>query len=141
MPIISGVDYSRREINIVFVGPVTLVDVLAHAEQEKVGGALGFSRFVDMRGAALEWSPGDALEIAERVHNLARETHIGPAVFLASSSEAFEMISTIEKLTKGSAELRVFRDEDEARAWLAAKTPAHGASSTPSGRDPGLSRS
>lgn len=140
MPIISGVDYARREVNIVCVGPVTLADVLGHAQQEKAEGALGFSRFIDMRGAGLEWDEAEARQIAERIRELSRETPQGPAAFVVSSDEAFDKMCAMDRLLEGSSETRTFREEAEARAWLAAKMPVRGAGPTPSGRDRGLPR-
>jgi hypothetical protein len=141
VPIISGVDYARHEVNIVCVGPVRLADVLGHAQQEKAEGALGFSRFIDMRGAGLEWDEAEARQIAERVRELSRETPQGPAAFVVSSDEAFDKMCAMDRLLEGSSETRTFRDEAEARAWLAAKTHARGASPTPSMRGRGLPRS
>jgi hypothetical protein len=126
VPIISGVDYARHEINIVCVGPVRLADVLGHAQQEKAEGALGFSRFIDMRGAGLEWDDAEAHQIAEHIRELSRETPQGPAAFVVSTDEAFDKMCAMDRLLEGSSETRTFRDEAEARAWLDARRRSQG---------------
>jgi hypothetical protein len=121
MPIIVAVDHDRREVNVVAIGPVTFADALNQLDHELRGGGLGYRKFIDARGAGVLISPEENLELAEMMRAHSREVPLGPGAFLVSSDAAFQAIGGLAERVADVCAMKVFRDEQEARAWLAAQ--------------------
>jgi len=122
MPIIVAIDHEHRQVNVVAIGPVTLADALQQLEHESRGGGLGYPKFIDVRGAGVLITPDEEREVAARMRELNRKTPFGPMAFVVSSDETAGAIGLLAQLVKDVFPLRVFRDEKEAREWLAAHT-------------------
>jgi hypothetical protein len=126
MPIITNVDPERGEVHAVAVGTVTFDDVRNHLLLERHFGGLAYKEFVDARGAWISLSAAENREIAEMLRNLRRESRLGPTAVLVSDDVAFGVIRMLEALVEDVCEVKPFRDEQEARAWLATSTPTAG---------------
>jgi adenosyl cobinamide kinase/adenosyl cobinamide phosphate guanylyltransferase len=121
MPIILGVDHERKQVDAVAVGPVTYADVENHLLAERYFGGTSYKEFVDARAAEARWTAREAQKIAELIRKLAAESKFGPTAVLVSNEVTFGMLRMLEILLEDTAELKPFRSEDEARAWLAPK--------------------
>jgi hypothetical protein len=121
LPVIVTVDHTRREVSAVCVGPITLSDAMSHVEHETREGGLGYRKFVDTRGSGFQMSAEEARQVAEALRVQSRGNAIGPAAVVVSSDAIFEIVRTLGKLVEGFAEIRPFRDEKEARQWLASR--------------------
>jgi hypothetical protein len=119
MPIISNIDHERREIHAIAVGPVSYADVKDHIAQERRGHGLPYREFIDARGSGPNISPAEVRRIVELLRDLSRESQLGRTAVLVSSDYAFGVARMFEMLLEDVFELRAFRDEQEARAWLA----------------------
>lgn len=79
---------------------------------------------MDARGVGFLWTPDEIRQIAEMVRRLNRKSPFGPTGVLVSTDAAFGVMRTMETLIEDFVELKPFRDELEARAWLASKSLA-----------------
>jgi SpoIIAA-like len=121
MPVIVTVDHSRREVSAVCVGPITLSDSLSQLKHEARERGLSYRKIVDTRGSGFELNAKEAQQIAEALRELSQEHRIGPAAVVVSSDAILEMTRAMSKLVESFCEVRAFRDEKEARVWLASR--------------------
>ena len=119
MPIISKVDHEHREIEAIAVGPITFADVQDHLSQQRRWHSLAYREFLDGRGAGPKFSSEEVRRIVELLQDLSRESHLGRTAVLVPSDYAFGLMRMFEMLLEDVFEFRAFRDEAEARAWLA----------------------
>lgn len=121
MPVIVTVGHKRHAVRGVCIGPVTLSDALSHVAHEAREHGLGYRKFVDTRGSGFELSVDDLQQIAEALREQSKEHALGPAAIVVSSDATFETLQALGRLVEGFFEMRVFRDEKEARQWLASR--------------------
>jgi hypothetical protein len=124
MPFILSVDHERKEVDTVAIGPITYADTVDHLLAERHFEELTYKEFVDARGAGFLWTRDEIREIVAMVRSMSHESKFGPTAILVSSDVAFGMMRMLEALLDDVAEIRPFHDEQEARAWLATKSPA-----------------
>ncbi len=124
MPVIVGVDHEHRQVNAVATGSVTFADAQAHMKLEVRENARGYRKFVDFRGAGIQISPSEIRQIVDGLRELAREEKIGPTAVVVSTDQAYGMMRMLEMLVEDVCEIRPFREEAEARAWLEARSPS-----------------
>jgi hypothetical protein len=121
MPVIVAVDHDRRKVDVVAIGPVTFADALSQLEHEVRHGGLSYPKFVDARGVGVLVTAEDQVQIAERLRAYSREIRPGPVAFVVSSDATFDAINVLAKLLENVCAMGVFRDEREAREWLASQ--------------------
>jgi hypothetical protein len=121
MPIILNVDHERKEVNCVAIGPISLADVVNHLSTERHFKGLAYKEFIDARGAGISWTPEEIRQIVELLRRLGQESKLGPTALLVFTDVAFGVIRTLEALVEDVCEVKPFREEQEARAWLATK--------------------
>jgi hypothetical protein len=124
VPIVFTVDHERREVHSIAIGPVTFESIRTHLMQEKHWRGLTYPELVDARGAGIDFTPSEVREVVELLRNLGAESRLGPTAVLVSSDAAYGIIRMLEMLVEDVCEIKPFRDESEARAWLASKSPA-----------------
>ena len=118
MPILSTIDHEHSQIRAVAVGPVTYADVESHLQQEKAWKSLSYREFIDGRGAGLVLTSADVRRIVEMLRSLSRESKLGRTAILVSTDYAYGLMRMLEMLVEDVCQIRVFREEQEARAWL-----------------------
>jgi hypothetical protein len=123
MPIILGVNHESREVDAVAIGQVSCADVENHLLAERHFGGLAYKEFIDARAAAINWTSAEVQQIVDLVNSLGRQSRLGPTAVLVCNDVAFGMIRALEALLEGTAEVKPFRLEQEARAWLSGKAP------------------
>jgi len=121
MPIILGVDHERKQVDAVGVGAVSYADVENHLLTERHFGGIAYKEFIDGRAAEVHWTAREAQKIVELIRRLAVESKVGPTAVLVSNDVSFGVMRMLEILIEDTAEVKPFRSEDEARAWLALK--------------------
>jgi hypothetical protein len=121
MPIITDVDHERSQVRAVAVGLVTYDDVRAHLSLERHFRGLPYPEFIDARGTTISLTPDEVRRIAELLRELRRDSTLGPTAVLVSDDVAFGLIRMLEALVEDVCEVKPFRDEQDARAWLAAR--------------------
>lgn len=83
--------------------------------------SLSYPKFVDTRASWLSLSAADIHQIGELIRKDSRNVKLGPSAVLVDTDSAFEVVRMLEALVEDICEVRPFRDEQEARAWLASK--------------------
>jgi hypothetical protein len=120
MPIQYEIDRGRRLLRAVSVGRVdaeAVRDYLRRIENDSEYDP-SFDGIIDVRGATADVSPDDIRDIAELVRRRPVEA-TGRRAVLVSSDEHFGLMRMFEAYTsRGPTRYRVFRDPDEANAWL-----------------------
>lgn len=127
MPILSRIDHANAEIHSVAVGPITYADVESHLLRERHWQSLPYRELIDGRGAGPKLTPADVRRIVELLRKLSRESSLGRTAILVSTDYAYGLMHMLEMMVDDVCEIRVFRDEDEARAWLAAMSASNSA--------------
>jgi hypothetical protein len=122
MPLITGVDHERREASVVAIGPVSVDDILEHLDHLKREHGLAYPKLVESRGAEVPTGLTDFQKITELTRALSLESPIGPAAVVVSSDADFEALRVLEDMMQSFCEVRSFRNEPEARAWLRERT-------------------
>ena len=121
MPVIVTVDHERQQVTAICVGPVTLADTITHLDREVREKGVGSRKLFDTRGSGFEINEEDVQRIADALHARSKEAKIGPAAMVVSSDRLFDLTLLVSKLTADVCRIRPFRDEAEARKWLAAQ--------------------
>ena len=118
MPLITGVDRDHREVRVVALGPVSLEDVREHLLHKKREGGLGFPELADVRGAGIVSAPEELKQIAEFLRELSREGPLGRIALVVSSEAELTAMREFEELVRDFCDIKAFRSEEDARAWL-----------------------
>lgn len=121
MPIILNVDHEGHYVDSVAVGPIGYTDVESHLLTERYFKGLAYKEFIDARGAGISFTPAESRQIAELLRTLGRESKLGPTAVLVDTDAAFGAMRMLEVLVEDACEVKPFRNEQEARAWLAAQ--------------------
>jgi hypothetical protein len=120
MPIQYEIDKGRRLLRAVSIGRVdaeAVRDYLRRMESDPDYDP-AFDGIIDVRSASADVSPDDIRDIAELVRRRPREA-TGRRAVLVSSDEHFGLMRMFEAYASGGpTRYRVFRDPDEAKAWL-----------------------
>jgi hypothetical protein len=124
MPITLRVDHERREVETVATGPITYAEIEQHLLEERNFGGLPYKEFVDARDASLVFAgyPAQIRQSIALIRNLGQQSTLGPSAVLVSDDFSFGVVTFLEMLVEDVAEIMPFRDESEARAWLASKS-------------------
>jgi hypothetical protein len=121
MPFTLDVDHERKLVVAVAIGPITLDDALRHLSNERYFEGLAYKEFMDARGAGFLWTREEVLQIVDVVRSMRKQSKFGPTAILVSDEAAFETLRYVQFVLGTLAEIEIFRDEREARSWLAAK--------------------
>lgn len=121
VPITFTIDHARREVQTVASGRVTFTEVEAHVMKLRDAGVVSYGELFDGRAGEVEFAAADAPRIVEIMRKLLREGPIGPKAVIAPAGYVFGVSRMIEMLSEEYCEIKIFHDEDEARAWLAEK--------------------
>jgi hypothetical protein len=126
MPITMSVNHERREIDAVAVGPISYAEIEHHLVEERCFNGLAYKEFIDARYAtpAFVLYASEIRKVVALIRSLSKESKVGPTAILVGSEFALGVVHMLEIFLEDAAELKAFRDEDEARAWLATKPAA-----------------
>ena len=119
MPIITDVDHEYSQIHSTAIGLVTYDDVRDHLSLVRHAHGLSHPELIDARGATLVLTEDDVGQIAELLRNESQRTPLRRTAVLVDTDLAFGVLRELEVLVEGVCEVKPFRDEQEARAWLA----------------------
>jgi hypothetical protein len=119
VPIILGVDHERRQVDSLAIGLIVYDDIKEHLLAKQFLKGFAYKEFIDARAANMRWGLNETMQIVDLVQSLTRESKLGPTAVLVLTDLNFGMLRILEATLEGVAEIRPFRDEQEARAWLA----------------------
>jgi len=123
VPIIMNVDHARKQVDTVALGRITYAEVEKHLLQERCFEGLAYKELIDARSAALSFAlyPSEIRNTVALIRSLSKEFKFGPTAIMVPNDYAVGIIHMLGFLVEDVAELRPFRDEQEARSWLAAQ--------------------
>jgi hypothetical protein len=121
VPITFTADHACREVHTVASGHVSFNEIEAHILMQRDAGVLSYRELFDGRSGEVEFAAADTPRIVELMRKLTKEGPIGPKAVVAPEGYTYGVARMIEMLAEDFCEIKIFRDEDEARAWLAAK--------------------
>jgi hypothetical protein len=113
-----NIDHEHRQVFATADGRVTLAEVRAHLELERLGDGLGYPELIDARSMVPAFTPAEIREMVHLLRGRGTDGPLGPTAVLVSSDAAFGMMRMLEMLMEGVAAVRPFRDQAEAAAWL-----------------------
>lgn len=126
MPIQYDIDRQRGIVRVVSVGRIdssTVRDYLARLESDPLYEP-GYDALIDVRAATSDMTPDDVRDIAELVRRRPATSESRRAVLVASDKH-FGLMRMFEAYTSvGPTRYRVFRDPEEANAWLESEADA-----------------
>ncbi len=122
MPIIMGINHERGEINAVAIGPTNYSDVENHLLMQRHFKGLPYKEFIDGRSAEMVLTPAEIRLIVALLRSLGQQSKLGPTAVLVPNDVAFGSMRMLQILVEDVCEVRPFRDEQEAKAWLATKS-------------------
>jgi hypothetical protein len=122
MPLNLDIDHARKFVHVVAQGTVTLRDMEAHFDRLVIEDALGYPKLFDARNAQPGYSESDMYALAARLSAYAPLKN-GPLAIVAVSPEALLAGERFLNLSMSKRAGRIFRDEAEAREWLARAQP------------------
>ncbi len=121
VPITFTVDHARREVQTVASGHVGYADIEGHLLKLQDAGIVSYRELFDGRAGEVEFAAADTPRIVELMRKLINGGPVGPKAVVAPEGYVFGVSRMIEMLAEEFCEIKIFRDENEARAWLAAK--------------------
>jgi hypothetical protein len=103
-------------------GEVSIEEIQRHIEQEVAAGAIGDPEVFDASDAFVRLTPAEVRKISEAVHALMQSAPFGPTAVVTRSEVFFGMARMLEIISdlQGGPRFSVFKDFDEAVAWLCA---------------------
>ena len=98
---------------------MSYADVEAHLLKERYLSGLAYKEFIDASGVDVLLTPAEIRQIVALLRRLGQESKLGPTAVLVSTDVAFGLMRMLEILVDDVAKVKPFRDEREARGWLA----------------------
>lgn len=102
-------------------GHASLADIEGHLLKLRDAGVLSYRELFDGRAGEVEFVAADTPRVVELMRKVTKEGPIGPKAVVAPDGYVFGVSRMIEMLAAEFCEIKIFRNEDEARVWLAAK--------------------
>ena len=102
-------------------GRVTFAEIEGHVLRQRDAGVVAYRELFDGRAGEVEFAAADTPRIVELMRRLTNEGLIGAKAIVAPEGYTYGVARMIEMLAEDFCEMKIFRDEDEAREWLAAK--------------------
>ena len=124
MPVSYVIDVKNKVVIVTVTGTLTVHDVLEFRKQIASDPAFdsSFSQLGDMSGAKADLSAHEVKMLAESSPFAlgARRAFVGTSPVVYGLGRMFEIMRGL----RGDQDIRVFRDRDEAMAWLLEKNQA-----------------
>jgi hypothetical protein len=121
VPITFTVDHARREVHAVASGRVTFAEIEEYLLEQRDAGVVTYRELFDGRAGEVEFAAADTPRIVDLMRKLTKEGPVGAKAVVAANGYTYGIARMIEMLAEEFCEMKIFRDEDEARNWLAAK--------------------
>jgi len=119
MGITFSADHTDRIVSAKAAGLITLADISAHIEKERLAGALAYRELIDGRGATPAFSSDDVRSAVAILRQLGSDSLLGPTAVLVDSQVGYGMLRMFEALLDDVCAVRPFYDREAAEEWLA----------------------
>jgi hypothetical protein len=118
MPITFEIDYEKRQINAIAIGPISYPEIETHLSQEHKVLGLSYREFIDAREVVWKITPSDTRRIVALILDLNREVRFGRTAVLVATDHAYFLVFMFAYLVSDACEVMPFRHEQEAHTWL-----------------------
>jgi hypothetical protein len=118
MPIHYTRDDQRRRAVIVITGPFDPIELLPHIEHHRTSGAWTYGLLYDLRYMTGEPTRETLREFTAKIQPRPAESPRGPVAILTQNQSMYSRACTYAAMARDHATIEVFRDLDEAEAWL-----------------------
>jgi hypothetical protein len=111
----------ERDRNAMFTtaeGPITLQDICAHIEVERVQNGLGCAELIDARAALPDVSREDVRTLVALLRKWSEIYKLGPTAVVVSTDLAYGMLRMLDILVESFCVIQPFRDKVMAERWL-----------------------
>jgi hypothetical protein len=119
MGITFSVSDSNRLVRARAEGPISLDDIRAHIEEERLAGGLPHRELIDGRGATPAFTSEEVRSVVAILRQLGNDSRLGPTAVLVDSQVGYGMLRMFEALLDDVCAVRPFYRQDEAEQWLA----------------------
>jgi hypothetical protein len=117
MTLTANFDHAREKVTARAAGPISLEDVRNHLDVD--AKSLTYRELIDARGYVPSFSAADVREIVSTLRELALKTPLGPTPIVVDSEVGYGMVRMVEILIEDVAEVKPFRNLEDAERWLA----------------------
>jgi len=112
------IDHAHRRVLVKAEGTISLNDIRAHLEEERVGIGLTYDELIDARGFSTDISQKAVHTIVEVLRRLGKESRLGPTAVIVDSDVGYGMLRMLSVLVEDDCQVQPFRRQEEAEQWL-----------------------
>ena len=118
MSMTTIIDHAHRRVLVKAEGTISLNDIRAHLEEERVGIGLTYDELIDARGFSTDISQKAVHTIVEVLRRLGKESRLGPTAVIVDSDVGYGMLRMLSVLVEDDCQVQPFRRQEEAEQWL-----------------------
>ena len=119
MPLRYTIDHDQRLVHVQTEGIVLLAEILDYLDAIAVKEAMPYAKLFDAFGGDFVLSDADMMVLGARVSAYAAMEPRGPVALVVGSEETDTLARRFANLGGAKRPARVFRDTNQALAWLA----------------------
>ena len=119
MSMTTIIDHAHRRVLVKAEGTISLNDIRAHLEEERVGIGLTYDELIDARGFSTDISQQAVHTIVAVLRRLGKESRLGPTAVIVDSDVGYGMLRMLSVLVEDVCQVQPFRQQEEAEKWLA----------------------
>ena len=112
------IDHAHQRVLVKAEGTISLNDIRAHLEEERVGIGLTYDELIDARGFSTDISQKAVHTIVEVLRRLGKESRLGPTAVIVDSDVGYGMLRMLSVLVEDDCQVQPFRRQEEAEQWL-----------------------
>ena len=113
------IDHAHQRVLVKAEGTISLNDIRAHIEEERVGIGLTYDELIDARGFSTNISQQAVYTIVDVLRRLGKVSRLGPTAVIVDSDVGYGMLRMLGVLVEDVCQVHPFRRQEEAEQWLA----------------------
>jgi hypothetical protein len=121
VPLRIDIDHAQRLVHTKAEGLIVLSELLEYFDRVAVNDAMPYAKLFDATKAQFSVSDDDMMVLGARVSAYAAMEPRGPIALIVGSDETFALGARFANLGGARRPLRIFRNVEEGRGWLAAQ--------------------
>lgn len=119
MPLRWQVLHDQKLVHVIAEGPVTLKEMENHFDDLSVAGALGYCKLFDATRAAPIYNDDDVMAMGARLSAYVATQTSGPLAVVGNTEMLRTTFRRFVNISPSQRPAKLFKDEKDARAWLA----------------------
>jgi hypothetical protein len=119
VPLDIDIDHGRRLVHTKADGTIVLQEILDYFDKVVIEDGLPYAKLFDASQAEFSLSDDDMMALGARVSAYAAMEPRGPIALIVGSDQANLLGQRFANLGGAKRPLRIFRDAEEGRRWLA----------------------